>query len=100
MKQLQTSDKGRSKVRLMRVTAIAKTLTAPTNLSFLAKVRYHNSNNSTTHTHTHTHTHKHTHTQIYIYIYIYIYISNDLKCSIGRTYIQTVMDAILFDENN
>ena len=94
MKQLQTSDKSRSKVRLMRVTAIAKKLTTPTDLSFLAKVRYHNSNNNTTHTHTHTHTH------IYIYIYKCCSISNDLKCSIGRAYMQTVMDAILFHENN
>ena len=33
---------------------------------------------------------------IYIYIYIYVYnccsISNDPKCSIGRAYIQMVMD--------
>ena len=98
MKQLQTSDKGRSKVRLMRITAIAKTLTTPTVLSFLAKVRYHNSNNNTTHTHTHTLTH--THIYIYVYIYNCCSISTDLKCSIGRAYIQTVMDAILFDENN
>ena len=74
MKQLQRSDKGRNKVRLMRVTAIAKTLTAPTDLSYLAKVRYHNSNNSTKHTHTHTHKYIYIYIYIHIYIYIYIYI--------------------------
>ena len=78
----------------MRVTAIAKTLTTPTDLSFLAKVRCHNSNNNTTTQHTHTHTHT------YVYIYNCCSISNDLKCSIGRAYMQTVMDTILFDENN